>query len=168
MALFLSGYLLAAQGDRMLMANSVEGRFPYLDHTLVEYAAGIPVTAKLPNLDEKAVLKGAVGDLLPAGILERRKHPYRAPGSDCFRSAEGSARVERYLLEDGPGWELWQREKVLALVRKWRNGNGLSQRDDSSFISVLSGRILQDDFGPGFEARVRASAVPSDGIRWRD
>ena len=168
MTLFLSGYLLSSQGDRMLMANSVEGRFPYLDHVLVEYAAGIPVSAKLPNLDEKAALKRAVGDLLPAGILARRKHPYRAPGSDCFRGGDGPERVERHLLADGPGWDLWQREKVAALVRKWRGGTGLSQRDDSSFISVLSGRILQDDFGPGFEDRVRGLALQPGQITWRE
>ncbi len=32
----LSGYLLSSQGDRMLMAHSVEGRFPFLDAELVD------------------------------------------------------------------------------------------------------------------------------------
>ena len=35
----LSQYLLSTQGDRMLMANSVEGRFPFLDHRLAEFRA---------------------------------------------------------------------------------------------------------------------------------
>jgi asparagine synthase (glutamine-hydrolysing) len=34
----LPSYLLASQGDRMLMASSVEGRFPFLDHRLIEFA----------------------------------------------------------------------------------------------------------------------------------
>ncbi len=31
---FMSGYLLSSQGDRMGMANSIEGRYPFLDHRL--------------------------------------------------------------------------------------------------------------------------------------
>ena len=36
MALFMPGYLLNSQGDRMMMGNSVEGRFPFLDHRVVD------------------------------------------------------------------------------------------------------------------------------------
>jgi len=38
----LPSYLLSSQGDRMLMGNSVEGRFPFLDHRVVEFAMRIP------------------------------------------------------------------------------------------------------------------------------
>lgn len=168
MALFMSGYLLSSQGDRMLMANSVEGRFPYLDHTLVEFAARIPVSAKLPALDEKAMLKDGVADLVPAAIRGRHKHPFRAPGSVCFATPEGRALVEDFLMSDGPGWDVWQREKVSALVRKWATGRPLSQRDDTSFVAVLSGRMLQRDFGPLFEERMAALQLGPDQLDWRD
>jgi asparagine synthase (glutamine-hydrolysing) len=38
----MQGYLLRAQGDRVLMGHAVEGRFPYLDHQLIELAARVP------------------------------------------------------------------------------------------------------------------------------
>ena len=38
----LSGYLLCSQGDRMAMANSIEGRFPFLDHRVIEFANRLP------------------------------------------------------------------------------------------------------------------------------
>ena len=38
----MSGYLLSSQGDRMAMANSIEGRFPFLDHRVIEFANRLP------------------------------------------------------------------------------------------------------------------------------
>src|SRR5690606_18947729 len=49
----MSGYLLSAQGDRMLMGNSVEGRFPFLDREVMALAARLPDSYKLRGLDEK-------------------------------------------------------------------------------------------------------------------
>ena len=55
--LFLSGYLLSSQGDRMSMAHSVEGRYPFLDHRLIEFASDLPSNLKIKGLNEKYVLK---------------------------------------------------------------------------------------------------------------
>ena len=65
----LSGYLLAAQGDRMLMAHSVEGRFPFLDRNVAALAESLPPSFKLHALDEKHVLKRAAVGLIPTEIL---------------------------------------------------------------------------------------------------
>jgi len=167
MTLFMSGYLLSSQGDRMLMANSVEGRFPFLDHELVEFAAGIPTAVKLQSLVEKAALKSAVKDLVPAAILDRPKYPFRAPGNKVFLTPAGEGLVTENLLEDGAGWDLWQRSKVTALVDKWRSDRLASARDDLSFLTVLSGRILQADFGQKFEQRVAVLALQPEQIMWR-
>ncbi len=83
-ATFLEGYLLHTQGDRMLMANSVEGRFPYLDHRLTEFAGRLPDGMKLKALEEKYVLRRAGAGVLPQAITARRKHPYRAPVVAAF------------------------------------------------------------------------------------
>src|SRR5207249_244183 len=50
-AIFLSQYLLSSQGDRMGMAHSVEGRFPFLDHRLVEFCNRLPSRLKLRGLE---------------------------------------------------------------------------------------------------------------------
>ncbi len=84
MTTFLAGYLLCSQGDRMLMGNSVEGRFPFLDHNLADFAGTLPASAKLKSLVEKSILKDGVEDLLPDNILKRPKQPYRAPESTSF------------------------------------------------------------------------------------
>jgi len=168
MTLFMSGYLLSSQGDRMLMANSVEGRFPFLDHELVEYAAGIPTAVKLQSLREKALFKDSVRDLIPAEIIARHKYPYRAPGNVGFKTPQGTALVQEFLIDDDEGWELWQRDRVTALLAKWRSGRLASTRDDQSFLSVLGGRVLQFEFGRNFQQRVTALALSPEQIIWRD
>src|SRR5690606_22667418 len=80
----LPGYILSSQGDRVAMAHAVEGRFPFLDHRVVEFAARIPPRMLLRGLREKHVLRRALGRYVPAAILRRPKQPYRAPESECF------------------------------------------------------------------------------------
>jgi len=75
----LAGYLISAQGDRMLMGNGVEGRFPFLDHRLIDLAWHIPEHRRLRGLDEKHVLKRLSRGLVPEAVLARHKFPYRAP-----------------------------------------------------------------------------------------
>ena len=82
----LSGYLLAAQGDRMSMSHSVEARVPFLDHHLIELLARVPDSVKLRGLDEKHLLKRALGDRLPAEIAQRDKAAYTAPAWGAFSS----------------------------------------------------------------------------------
>jgi asparagine synthase (glutamine-hydrolysing) len=80
----LSGYLLSSQGDRMLMGNSVEGRFPFLDKDVVALADSLPAAYKLKVLDEKHVLKRVARGLIDPSILARTKQPYRAPDALSF------------------------------------------------------------------------------------
>src|SRR5262249_52976696 len=82
----LSGYLLAAQGDRMAMSHSVEARVPFLDHHLIELLARVPDSVKLRAFDEKHLLKRALGDRLPAEITRREKAAYTAPAWGAFSS----------------------------------------------------------------------------------
>jgi asparagine synthase (glutamine-hydrolysing) len=83
----LPGYILSSQGDRVAMAHAVEGRFPFLDHRVVELGARLPPEMKLKGLREKHVLREALGRYLPGEIAERPKQPYRAPDSESFGRA---------------------------------------------------------------------------------
>src|SRR5690349_6631162 len=80
----LPGYILSSQGDRVAMAHAVEGRFPFLDHRVVELGAALPPALKVRGLKEKYVLRRALGRELPREIVERPKQPYRAPDSESF------------------------------------------------------------------------------------
>ncbi len=61
------------------MAHSVEVRPPFLDYRLVEYAFALPGSLKIRNGVTKFVLREAVRDLLPAGVLARKKEGFLLP-----------------------------------------------------------------------------------------
>ncbi|MGH7296989.1 MAG: asparagine synthase-related protein, partial [Polyangiaceae bacterium] len=73
-------------GDRTAMARGVEMRVPFLDHRVIELVAAMPPAVKMSGLREKAVLRDAVRDLLPARIVRRRKQPFMTPVRDWFFS----------------------------------------------------------------------------------
>jgi asparagine synthase (glutamine-hydrolysing) len=70
--------------DRASMANSLEVRVPYLDHTFVEYVGGLPTMYKLRGLTTKYLLKMAVKNILPKEIVQRKKKGFGIPLSKWF------------------------------------------------------------------------------------
>ncbi|MGB6866910.1 MAG: asparagine synthase (glutamine-hydrolyzing), partial [Candidatus Aminicenantaceae bacterium] len=70
---------LLVKTDRMSMANSLEIRVPFLDHTFVEYARTIPSSLKLKGLTTKHILKKAMAPYLPPEILTRKKIGFDIP-----------------------------------------------------------------------------------------
>jgi asparagine synthase (glutamine-hydrolysing) len=89
---------LLMKQDQMSMAASIESRVPFLDHQLVEFAAGLPQRMKLRGLSTKWILREAVRDLLPADILSRKKMGFPVPFGVWLR--EGWNDVARDVLLD--------------------------------------------------------------------
>jgi asparagine synthase (glutamine-hydrolysing) len=75
----LPNFILTFLSDRMEMAHSIEGRVPFLDHKLAEYAAGIPIHMKINGMREKHVLREAARDVLIEPVYNREKHPFATP-----------------------------------------------------------------------------------------
>jgi len=65
--------------DKMGMAHSVEGRVPFLDHRIVEFAFTIPPRLKLSGQRGKYILKKAVSQYVPKEIVHRRKQTFHVP-----------------------------------------------------------------------------------------
>jgi asparagine synthase (glutamine-hydrolysing) len=148
MRLFMAGYLLSSQGDRMMMGNSVEGRFPFLDHRVIEFANTIPPEFKMKVLNEKYILKKTYENILPTGILSREKQPYRAPISKCFTN--GSKNLASKLFEENKIIEhgYFDNRTVNLLKKKIEksNGNALAARDDMAIVGIVSTQLLHHHF----------------------
>ena len=144
---FLPGYLLSSQGDRMAMAHSVEGRYPFLDYRVLEFAAKLPARLKLKVLNEKYLLKQACKGLIPESILHRRKQPYRAPDSRSFFGT-GCPEYVADLLSAGEieRTGIFSSFAVNTLVEKFRGGKASSVKDDMGLISVLSTQLIAKQF----------------------
>jgi asparagine synthase (glutamine-hydrolysing) len=148
----LWGYLLSSQGDRMLMANSVEGRFPFLDPEVMEAANALPDVLKIAGLHEKVALKRAFAERVPASIVQRKKQPYRAPVVKPFFVPRVPDYVEELLAPDAVReTSVLNPAAVAQLVTKCRatNGVGMSNTDEMAFCSVLSIGLLARDLVKG-------------------
>ena len=83
--LWLPDYLLL-RGDKLTMANSIEGRVPLLDHELVEFACGLPDEMKLNGKTRKYLLKKVGERLLPKEIIYRKKQGFPIPIHNWLRN----------------------------------------------------------------------------------
>lgn len=149
--LLLGNYLLSSQGDRMGMAHSVEGRFPFLDHNLVEFACTIPAKLRMKVLNEKNILKKAMQGLLPEKIISRKKQPYMAPDILSFFGDDTPEYLKYYLSESlltEAGF--FKPQAVRQLIQKCSKNNRQGFRENMSFIGILSTQILYDKFVKNF------------------
>jgi asparagine synthase (glutamine-hydrolysing) len=144
----MSGYLLSSQGDRVAMANSIEGRFPYLDHRIIEFACRLPPSTKLSGLREKHILKQAVAPWVPEQILARTKQPYRSPDSQSFFEAGQPHPLVLEMLDSRRIREAGYFDPVAVarLVEKCRTGKAIGFGDNMAFIGILSTMTLHADF----------------------
>ena len=78
---------LLMKQDQMSMATSIESRVPFLDHTLVEFAATLPDEWKLQGWTTKRILREAMKGLLPDSILNRPKMGFPVPFGAWTRGA---------------------------------------------------------------------------------
>jgi asparagine synthase (glutamine-hydrolysing) len=153
--IFLSNYLLSSQGDRMAMANSVEGRYPFLDHRVVEFAFKVPPRFRLNGLEEKYLLKQAAKNVIPRELVERSKQPYRAPISRCFWGDNSLDYVEELLSEQAirqSGY--FDPVKVSRLAAKCckQEGQLLSERENMALVGILSTQLVDHMFVKNFPA----------------
>lgn len=93
----LPNYLLGPHGDRLFAANSIEGRYPFLDRSLIEYAAALPPSLKIRGMREKYILRRTAERWLPKDIAARPKRRFAMPFGTPFTGARAPA-IYRHLL----------------------------------------------------------------------
>ncbi|MBN1955564.1 MAG: asparagine synthase (glutamine-hydrolyzing) [Anaerolineae bacterium] len=153
--IFLPGYLLSSQGDRVMAAHAVEGRMPFLDHRLVDFAARLPPQLKVRGLVEKYLLKEVARELLPEEIWRRTKRPYRAPiWSSLFPAREPLDYVAELLSPQRvAAYGYFHPAAVRGLVTKIEQGRAISESDDMALAGILTTQLVHQLFVGDFQPR---------------
>ena len=155
---FLAGYLLSSQGDRVSMANAVEGRYPFLDANVFDLARRMPPNQKLRVLREKYVLKKAFERDLPEAIVKRHKYPYRAPDAlALYRGAKSEPLLESLSPEAVRRRGLFHAEGVRRLMERVDRSEEPSARDNMALVMVYSAHLFHDLF---IESAMQPHALP--------
>lgn len=159
--IFMSGYLLSSQGDRVSMAHSVQGRFPFLDHRIIEFGASLPAHFKLRGLTEKYLLKRMMQDRLPANLTRRVKQPYRAPalGIELFTDAGAPLRE---MLSEGKikAVGVFDAKAVNHLVDKTKRGIQLTETEGMALAGILSTQLVHEMFVNKFDQYAQVPLQP--------
>jgi asparagine synthase (glutamine-hydrolysing) len=157
-SIFMSSYLLSSQGDRVSMANSVEGRYPFLDYRIIEFAATLPSDYKMHGLNEKYILKRMMKNRLPESVLKRPKQAYRAPISRSFLSSPARDYVSDLLSEKDINMTgVFSYPVVDRLLKKISTGELVTEVENMALAGIISTQLIyhqyifKDSFRPSID-----------------
>ena len=157
----LPGYILNCLGDRMEMANSVEGRVPFLDHELAEFALGIPRSLKVRDGQGKVLLREALGQSHPAYRVAKKAFFSPAATLDL---RNGKSPLNRYLdrrLTEECGIfnpaRLRTLKQALPFLRK---GSNRRVRCESLLTFAISVHALHELFCADFKSSMQRFECP--------
>ena len=72
--------------DRATMTASLEGREPFMDQHIIEWASRLPDDFKYRNGEKKFILKEIVHDFVPKSMMDRPKMGFAIPVADWLRT----------------------------------------------------------------------------------
>jgi len=128
----LPGDLLVKM-DIATMANSLEARSPFLDHKLMEFAAGLPIDIKLKQGVTKYILRRIMSRYLPRDVLSRKKMGFGVPVGEWFRNKLSNYLKEVLLDRRALKRGYFNRDKVERLINEHITG----KRDNKNRLWAL-------------------------------
>lgn len=72
--------------DRSTMIHSLEGREPFLDHRIIEFAATLPDEYKYHQGEKKRIIRDITYDYIPKDLLNRPKMGFAIPIADWLQN----------------------------------------------------------------------------------
>lgn len=156
-----SPYLLSAQADRMTMAHGVEGRYPFLDHRVFEFASALPTGSRLRGLNGKDVLRRWAGRVLPQQMELTRRSRHHAPEAQCFFLPSSPAWIGDHLTPEAlHRVGIFSPSAVGGLIRRCRTAESASVEENEALIGVLTTQLWHHQF---VESSLFVAPLPVSG-----
>jgi asparagine synthase (glutamine-hydrolysing) len=112
------------------------------------------------GLNEKYLLKKAMGAELPKAIVRRAKQPYRAPGIPAFFEGQWQEEIRELLSERViRQYGYFDGARVERLVQKIEAGRAVGEKDNMALIAVLSTQLLHRKFVETFNSRYEVTSA---------
>ncbi len=147
----LTNYLLSSQGDRMTMANSIEGRYPFLDLEFVKYARKISNNYKLNILKDKYILRQNYKNKIPKELYDRPKVAYQAPEIKSFFNKKHTKDyvLDYFNMNSLTNVGIFNINNINKILKKIVNSDineRMGFRENSGMVIILSLQILINEF----------------------
>lgn len=108
--------------DRATMSIGLEGREPFLDHRIVEWAAQLPVHLKYKNGNKKYLLKQLTYKYLPVDIMNRPKMGFGIPFGNWLKGNLKPLLLETVSEENLSKQNVLNKKYVLDLLDRYFAG----------------------------------------------
>jgi asparagine synthase (glutamine-hydrolysing) len=146
----LPSYLLQYLGGKMEMAHSLEGRLPFLDRYVVDYALSLPNHYHLFGMIDKNLLRLAFKDILPPEIFRRPKHGYAAPVLRPFWANKHPEFFDFFLSKHSiQEHNIFSFQAVRGIIQRLKHNHFKGQAEilaERAVMFVLSTSLLYDMF----------------------
>lgn len=156
--IFMVGHLLGVHGDRALMTNSVEGRYPFLDRKVQEFLATVPPHLKTRPRTAKYLLRLAMKNHLPRETVNRRKKPFQAPIGTPFVGDDAPDYARELLdpraIDDYGYFDAGKVRVIIDRLEKVKKSRGIAASqshwsDSCALMFVLSTQVIENQLRQG-------------------
>jgi asparagine synthase (glutamine-hydrolysing) len=143
----MSPYVLSSCGDRMSMAHGVEGRYPFLDHRLFEFAAALPTRSRLCGLREKEILRRWASRILPRGVKPEAISSFHQSATPHLFRRNSPAWINDHLSPDAiRRVGIFSPGAVETLIRSCRSGSAVELPWHQPLVAILSTQLWHQQF----------------------
>jgi len=120
--------------DKLSMAHSLEGRVPYLDRTVVEFAQRLGAGQKVRNGKGKWIHREVCRRFLPPRILQRKKKGFAVNVIDGWLNSSVDSQLSEMLLDESSHiFRMLEPQPVRRLLREHQSG----QEDNHKLLFSL-------------------------------
>ncbi len=124
------------KADRMTMANSLEGRVPFVDTEVFKVASSLPIEYKVTKENTKVALRDAAKKVIPNEAYKKKKLGFPVPIRDWIKEDDVYKEVKREL-NSKVAKKFFNTEILLKMLDEHKNGKKDNYRKVWTVYSFL-------------------------------